>query len=187
MDKQPPIVSRRSPMRKGYLLIEVLTVVIVAPLLMVLVSAFFRSFLRDIPQTACLLDQSVAVLDLLDQLRKDADLAIALPSRLGDRHCDEATLLIEQPGGCVCYRFDQGRIVRSLLDKQGNPSPDGEHTWQARDAVVRWRPWGPQEKPCAIEVHSHLKQWIGQEWRRRFVNSHVFFIGGLVSGGTSHE
>jgi len=187
MARQSSIVNRRSSGRKGYLLIEMLTVIIVAPLLMVLVSAFFRSFLRDIPQTACLLDQSVAVLDLLDQLRQDADLALALPSQVGERHCDEATLLVEQLGGVVCYRFDQGRIVRSLLDKQGNPTPDGEHTWQARDAVVRWRPWGAQEKPCAIEVHSHLRQWIGQEWRRRFVNSHVFFIGGLVSGGTSHE
>lgn len=187
MDKRPPVTSRRSPMRRGYLLIEILTVIIIAPLLMVLVSAFFHSFLRDIPQTACLLDQSLAVLDLLDQLQKDADLAISLPSEVGERHCDEATLLIEQPGGGVCYRFEQGRIVRSLFDKQGNATPDGERTWKARDAVVRWRPWGPREKPCAIEVNSHLKQWISQEWRRRFANSHVFFLGGLGSGGTSHE
>jgi prepilin-type N-terminal cleavage/methylation domain-containing protein len=174
-------------MPKAYTLVELLVVVAVAPLLMVLVSGFFRSFLRDIPQAAQLLDQNAAVLDLLEQLRRDTDRATALPSQAGDRRADDATLLIEQADVVVCYRREEGRIVRTLLDRQGGFTPDGDRVWLAKNAVIEWRLWMREGHACAVEVHSHLKQQVAGQLRRRFLSSHVFFVGGLASGGASNE
>jgi len=174
-------------MSKAFTLVEMLAVVAVTPLLMVLVSGFFRSFLRDIPQTARMVDQSTTVLDLLDQLRRDTDGAVGLPQQVGDSRADGATLLIERPDAVVCYRFDEGRIMRTFLDKQGGPSPGGDRIWQARHAAVQWRPWVRDGIVYAVEVHSHLNQEVGGQLRRRFAGSSVFFVGGLAAGGASHE
>ncbi len=170
-------------MPRGYTLIEMLAVILVTPMLMVLVSSFFGSFLRDIPQAARLVEQNTAVLDLFGQLRHDMDQAVALPSQVGDRHADDATLLIERTDVLVCYRLEEGRIVRMILDQQGEGRPDGDRMWQARDAVIVWKPWVREGDAYAIEVQSHLKQRVAGEIRRRFRNSHVFFVGSLASGG----
>jgi hypothetical protein len=154
---------------------------------MVLASGFFRSLLRDIPQSVRLVDQNVAVLDLLEQLRRDTDRAIVLPSQVGDRRADDATLLIEQADAVVCYRREEGRIVRTLLDRQGGATPDGDRVWLARDAAIEWRPWTQEGHAYAVEVHSHLKQQVAGQLRRRFLSSHVFFVGGLASGDASNE
>jgi prepilin-type N-terminal cleavage/methylation domain-containing protein len=187
MHKQSSIINRQSSMARAFTLIEMLAVVTIAPLLMVLVSGFFRSFLRDIPQTAHMVDQSSIVLDLFDQLRRDTDLAVALPQQVGDKRADDSTLLIEQSEAVVCYRFDEGRITRVFLDKQGGSVPGGDRIWQARDAVLEWRAWMRKGSACAVELHSYLKQEVAGQLRRRFASSNVFFVGGLTSGGASHE
>ncbi|MGE5294933.1 MAG: hypothetical protein ACM3VT_08890, partial [Solirubrobacterales bacterium] len=108
---------------------------------------------------------------------------VALPSQVGDRRADDATLLIGQPEGVVCYRLEEGRIVRTMFDPQGEAAPDGEHTWKVPDAAIQWRSWLRDGNAYAVEVQSHLKQRVNGEIRRRFRNSHVFFVGSLASGG----
>jgi len=185
--RQSSIINHRSSTARAFTLIELLAVVIIVPLLMVLVSGFFRSFLCDIPQTARVVDQSSAVFDLLDQVRRDTDLAVALPGRVGDKRADDKTLLIEQPEVVVCYRFDEGRITRAFLDKQGGPVPGGDRIWQAHDAVIAWRAWTQDGKADAVELHSYLKQEVAGQIRHRFNSSYLFFVGALASGGASHE
>lgn len=167
----------------GYTIIEMLGVIIITPLLMVLIGGFLVTFLRDIPQATRLLDQNTAVLDVLNQLRHDMDRAVGLPSQAGDRRTDDATLLIRQADTLVCYRLKEGRIVRMVLDPQGEILPDAERIWQAHDAVIQWRPWVREGDAYAVEVQSHLRQRVAGEFRQRFRNSHVFFLGGLASGG----
>lgn len=181
--RQSPIANHRSSMPSGYTIIEMLGVIIITPLLMVLIGGFLVTFLRDIPQATRLLDQNTAVLDLLHQLRQDMDRAVALPSQAGDRRADDATLLIRQADAIVCYRLEEGRIVRMVLDRNEEVLPDAERIWQAHDAVIQWRPWVREGGAYAVEVQSHLRQRVAGEFRQRFRNSHVFFIGGLTSGG----
>jgi type II secretory pathway component PulJ len=167
----------------GYTIIEMLGVILITPLLMVLIGGFLVTFLRDIPQATRLLDQNTAVLDVLNQLRHDMDRAVALPSQAGDRRTDDATLLIRQADALVCYRLEEGRIVRMVLDRSEEVLPDVERIWQAHDAVIQWRPWVREGGAYAVEVQSHLRQRVAGEFRQRFRNSHVFFVGGLASGG----
>lgn len=187
MHKQPSIVNHPVSMSKAFTLVEMLAVIAITPVLMVLVSGFFRSFLRDIPQTARMVDQSSIVLDLFEQLRRDADLAVTLPPQAGDRLADGRTLLIEQAEAVVCYRFDEGRITRALLDKQGGAVPGTDRIWQARDAVIEWRAWMREGRARAVEIHSYLRHEAAGQQRKRFAGSNLFFVGSLASGGASHE
>lgn len=181
--KQSTIINHRSSMARAFTIVEMLVLIMTAPILMILVSGFFRSFIRDIPQATRLLQQNTTVLDMLDQLRRDADRAIGLPQQIGDRHADDATLLLEQPEAVVCYRFEKGQVVRTLMNGQGGSTPEDDRVWQARDAVIEWKPWVRDGDARAVEVHSHLMQRAAGKARPKFRSSHLFFIGNLAAGG----
>jgi prepilin-type N-terminal cleavage/methylation domain-containing protein len=53
-----------------------------------------------------------------------------------------------------------------------------ERVWRMRDAVVTWRLWVREDKPYAVEIHSHVKQRITGLLREKLANSHVFFLRG---------
>lgn len=181
--RQSSIIDHRSSMARAFALVEMLALVITAPILMVLFSGFYRGFLRDIPQGTRLLQENVTVLNMLDQLQGDMDRAISLPGQVGNRQAGDDLLLIGQPDGVIGYRFEPGRVVRSRLDERGAVVADGDRVWQARDAAVEWRPWVQDGRTYAVEVRSHLNQRESGKVHRKFVNSHVFFVGGLAAGG----
>jgi type II secretory pathway pseudopilin PulG len=168
-------------MRKAFTIIEVLVLATVAPIVMLVVSSVFATFIRDIPREARVVQQNATMLDLLRQIRRDVDRATGLPEQFGDRHVDERTVLIEQPDTVVCYRFEEGRAVRTLLEGQGTSDPN-ERVWRMRDAVITCRPWVRDGRTCAVEIHSYLRQWFGSLLRSRLANSQVFFINGLGKG-----
>jgi len=181
--KQSSIINHQSSMARAFALVEMLVLIMTAPILMIFVSGFFRSFIRDIPQATRLVQQNATVLNMLDQLRRDVDRAVGLPEQVGDRRAGDATLLIGQPEGAVCYRFEDGRVVRTLVNGHGEPMADGDRVWKARDAVIEWRPWARDGDARAVEVHSYLNQRANGKVRRKFMIAHVYFIGGLAVGG----
>ena len=105
-------------MRKGFTLIEVLAVVTITPILAVALSGMFRVFVRDIPQGARLLQQNTSILDMLGNVRRDVDRAVALPERFQDVQTDEYTLLVELPEGTVSYEFRNGEVVRTVSESE---------------------------------------------------------------------
>ncbi len=100
-------------MRRAFTLVELLVVVTVLPVVMVVVSGVYATFIRDIPSTTRVLQENTTVLHLLEQMRRDMDGAIGLPEQFNGQHADEHTLLIAQPGQVVRYRIEEGRIVRT--------------------------------------------------------------------------
>jgi type II secretory pathway pseudopilin PulG len=175
--------GHRSSMAGAFTLIELLMVVMVAPIVMISISGLYRGVLRDVPQTIRLMDQNTMVLEVLDQLRRDMDATVGVPEQAGDRRADPSTLLIGQADGVVCYRFEDGRTVRTRLGRQEALSPAEERAWQTRDAVIEWRPWRQEDKVRGVEVHSHLKQIVAGEVRRKFRSSHIFFAQSPAGGG----
>ncbi len=170
-------------MARAFTLMEVLMVVIITPILMVSLSGLFRSFLHDVPRTIRLAEQNSVVLIMLDQLGRDMDDAVGLPEQVGDTRADGSILLIRQEDAVLCYRFEEGRTRRTILSGRGTPSPTEERVWQARDAVVEWQPWMQEGRGCGVEVHSHLKQQVAGELRRKFRGSYVFYVRNSAEGG----
>ena len=167
-------------MRRAFTLIELLMVVTVLPFVMVAVSGVYATFIRDIPRTTRVLQENTTVLDLLRQIRRDVDEAVGLPEQFEGQHAGERTLLIEQPGRVIRYQIEDGRIVRTLLT---NPQSEEPRVWRMRDAVIAWRLWEQDGRGYAVEIHSHVKQWVANFLREKLANTQVFFIRGLVKEG----
>lgn len=168
-------------MRKAFTLIEMLLVITIAPLVMVVISKVFATFIEDIPRETRVVQQNTTMLDVQGQLRRDMDEAVGLPERFGDMAADERTLLIGRPGAVVCYRFETGRAVRTLLREQGGADPNDRRVWRMPNAVITWKPWTRDGRTYAIEMHSCVQQRFADLLRRRLVNSQVFFLHGAAT------
>jgi len=169
-------------MRKAFTLVEMLLVITIAPLVMVVISKVFATFIQDIPRETRVVQQSTTMLDMLGQLRRDMDEAVGLPERSGDTVADERTLLVGQADAVVCYRFESGRAVRTLLREQGGMDPNDRRVWRMPNAVITWQPWTRDGRAYAIEMHSHVQQRFADLLRKRLANSQVFFINGAGKG-----
>ena len=169
-------------MRKAFTIVEMLFVVAAAPLLLVVVSGIFATFIRDIPRETRVVQQNTTVLDMLHQVRRDVDGAVGLPERFGDAAADERTLIVRRPDAVICYRFGDGRTVRTLLRGQGAPDPNSQRLWRMPNVVVTWRPWTRDGGAYAVEVHSHVQQQFADMLRSRLANAQVFFLGGAGKG-----
>jgi prepilin-type N-terminal cleavage/methylation domain-containing protein len=190
-------------MRKAFTLIEMLVVVAVLPFVMVIVSGVYVTFIRDIPRATRALQENTTVLNLLGQMRRDVDAAVALPEQFEGRRAGERTLLIEQPGCVICYQIEDGRILRTVLsgvtsadagqsrasvparpeESCGDARPTKDRLWRARDAVIAWRLWQREGKAYAVEVHSHVKQRVEGRLREKLANTQVFFLHGPAEEG----
>lgn len=163
--------------RKAFTLVEVLWLITIAPFVMVIVSGIFATIIRDIPRETRVVQQNTTVLDMLRQVREDVDRAIRLPQQYDQIRADERTLLIEQPTAVVCYQFENGRAMRTLLN-----DPNEQRVWRMRDAVITWRPWARDEAAYAVEMHSHIQQQVAHLRRNQLANSQVFFLHGMGKG-----
>lgn len=170
--------------RKAFTLVETLLLIGVVPVLMIATTSLYATLVRDIPRTTRVLQQNTTMLDMLQQLRADMDRAVGLPSQVGDDRADERTLLIELPEGPVTWRFEDGRVVRTVLTAREGASEAGEQrSWRMRDAVVTWEPWVQDGRPYAIEVHSHVNQRVSSHLMQKFAGTHVFFVYALGKDG----
>jgi len=178
MHRQSSTRNHQSARKRAFALVQVLVVVLILPLVMVAISGLFRTFGYDVPRMNRLVQQNATIQHLLDQMRRDMAEATALPKEFENRRADETSLLIRQTDAVVCYRLEDGRVVRTVL---GVPEGD-ERVWSARDAVIEWKPWAQDGSACAVEIHSYLKQRVHGHLMRRFSNSYVFFTHRLPEG-----
>ncbi len=171
-------------MRKAFTLIEILTVITILPVVMIIISGVYATFIRDIPRTTRVLQQNTTVLNLLEQVRRDMDQAVAVraeDSRPQVPNLAGGTLLIEQPGRVLRYEFGNGQVVRTVVtsDERRATSDDEPRLWRMPDAVVNWRLWTRDGDRYAVEIHSYVRQWVRSHLTKKLAGSHVFFVNGL--------
>jgi len=164
-------------MRKGFALIEMLFFVMVTPIVAVALSGVFAIFVRDIPQGARVLQQNTIALDMLQNVRRDMDRALALPQRFQGVRADQRTFLVELPEGTASYQFADGTVRRTMLRQDGAPGP--QRVWRLPKAVVTWQPWKQGDTVYAVEVYTAVQQRIRAKVYNKLSNSHVFFLHGL--------
>jgi prepilin-type N-terminal cleavage/methylation domain-containing protein len=171
-------------MKRAFTLIEVLVVITILPVVMIVISGVYATFIRDIPRTIRVLQQNTTVLNLLEQVGRDMDQAVAV--RVEDPRPQTPNpaggmLLVERPGRVIRYEFRDGQVVRIVLtsDERGATSDGDSRLWRMPDAVVTWRPWIKDDVAYAVEIHSHVRQRVSGHLTRKLVGSHVFFVKGL--------
>ena len=164
-------------MRKAFSLIELLVVVIILPFVTIALSRVFATFIRDIPRMTRVVEQNTTVLDMVGQLRRDMDSAVALPDAFGGERSDSDTLLIQRLQDAICYQLQPGRVERTVLSPDTQTTEKNVRTWTFPDAVVEWTPWKQAETSYALEIRTLVRQRIGTKLKDMMVNSYVLFVG----------
>jgi len=170
-------------MRKGFMLVEMITAVV---LLMALSLAFvpvFRTLLQDVPKMYQWANINSSVQDLLSHIRADIDAAGELPDAYGGVTTGERTLLIEQPEGIVVYQLNKDdNVVRSILTAgQGQESKiHEENIWQTSQAKIKWQVWQKAGSGFAVEITTWIEHETPRGVEKKLANSRVFFVGALA-------
>ena len=166
-------------MRKAFTLIELLFVIAVMPFVAVALGGVFATLIRDIPQSARLLQQNTTVLNMLQQVRRDMDRAVGLPEKAQGTDAGDRTLFIRLPDRVVRYHITEGNIQRTVLGTDGNSPAGDPRIWSAPKASITWHAWKQEDVAYAIEIHTVMQQRIRGKLRDKLANTHVFFLHGL--------
>jgi len=158
-------------MRKGYLLVEMIVVLLVLVMVLPILERFFRTFIYDLPRNSRLVQESRILNSVSDCIRADVVSAKALSVSDGNS-AEPASLLMETPNGIVSYKFSDGHIFRS--------SPDiapGDIKWTIPHGRINWRVWNRDKTGYAVEISTYIEDKALGHTRKKMANSFLFFTG----------
>ena len=153
-------------MRKGYMLVEMLAVLAIVAFSSIAFAGLFRTLLRDIPGLNKISQSNTTVLNMLEQMRKDIDLATEL-TKNGE------ILIIRQDGKTIKYKIESQEIRRTL---DGQAAAD--YVWSAPKAKIKWNIRRKNGKGYAVEIINSMEYIFEARRLKKLSNSNVFFAGG---------
>ncbi|MBC8470697.1 MAG: hypothetical protein H8D56_14590 [Planctomycetes bacterium] len=167
-------------MRKGFSLVEVLTVVIVLPFIMIVLDGLFRTLIKDIPRSYQVVQANTSLLSMLREMQKDIDKAKGLPETYNEYTAGDKMLLIDLPEGMICYQLKDDKVLRyNLTDNQPNNALQ-QKVWSVPNAKIQWKVWRNNTSGYAAEVQTHIEYKIrGKHLEKKMANSHLYFVGAL--------
>lgn len=163
--------------RKGMTLVEVMIAMMTIPAIMIAFGSLFKTFVRDIPQASQVVQQNTTVQNMLKQLRTDVDAAKVLPATFRQYEANDQLLLIELEDTVVCYRIQDGEVLREKLSDGQEETDDDATAWSVPNAEIHWRIWRKNSKGYAVEVKTYIKHKLRKKWQKKMANSHVYFLG----------
>jgi prepilin-type N-terminal cleavage/methylation domain-containing protein len=149
-------------MKKGYSLIEMLTVLAVLAVIGLPLSRLMNVTLYDIPKSIKLINNNTSILNALNFIRKDVCSASGLTKT------SENQLVIEQNGKKICYIFEDGVVLRVADNKIEMQIPAGK---------IEWQIWEKDGKGYAVEIKKYLEFKKHKKTEKKMENSYVFFAG----------
>ncbi|MHC4499800.1 MAG: PulJ/GspJ family protein [Planctomycetota bacterium] len=164
-------------MRKGFTIMEMLTVMVVTAMFSIAFAPLFLALVRDIPTFHRTVQANTSLLNMLGQVRKDIDAAGQLPEMFAGRVTGDELLLIEVVDGVICYQLEEGRVLRYKLTVAGESSGENTTVWRVPRAHVAWRVWKRDGKGYAVEVKTYIEYNVGRDRQEKMANSHVYFLG----------
>lgn len=167
--------------RRAFTLVEMIVVLGVLPIVMLVMSGVFATFVLDVPRAARVVEQDTTVQNMLRRLGRDIEHAKALPQTIGELEAGEDLLLIQQPDALIRYAFGDERIVRTRM---APPDADAgeDRIWTVPKATVGWRPWRRDGRTVGVAVDSHIRQTTRRGVRPVLRSTRVFFMQGLGKG-----
>ena len=92
-------------MRKGFSLVELVTIIAVISIISVPLARLSTTTLRDIPENLRIIEANTRVLNMLKQLQRDINLAIRFPASVEGYTSNHETLLIELSNETISYQL----------------------------------------------------------------------------------
>lgn len=168
--------------RGGWTLLEVLMAVALLGVLVGLTGPAFRALISDVPRAREVVEANCAVRRMLDRLRADVATARSLPAEAGKWKAGPKRILIDTPGGLVCYELD-GKTVTRRVGAPADPDEEpGEIVWRTPRARIGWRLRRAGGRLVGIEVHTAIEHQTSAGTQRKLANSHVFFLAAAGEG-----
>jgi type II secretory pathway component PulJ len=164
-------------MRKGYLLAEVLILLIVFAAILVVFAPVFSALFNHIPRSYKVAQENTQLLNMLGRMRRDIEAAWQLPESFGEYRRDDKSLLIESAEGLIHYQWDDGKVLRYRLTGAQQDRSKNPMAWSVPNAVIEWAVWKKDNKGYAVEVRTYINYHVGRHLEKKMDNSHVYFVG----------
>jgi prepilin-type N-terminal cleavage/methylation domain-containing protein len=164
-------------MRKGFSLIELITVLAVISIIAVPLAKLNRTMLYDIPRSYKMMQVNTSILSALKQMDRDINEAVAFPDAFETGTSSDELLLIDLAEGVVSYEFNEQEIVRRKLSGTTNDSEEDFMRWPARHAKVQWQVRHQNNKAYAVEIKTWIEHKSGDLVEKKMENSHLYFVG----------
>jgi prepilin-type N-terminal cleavage/methylation domain-containing protein len=164
-------------MRRGYSLVELLVAMAIFSIVSIVVSKLFTTIISDIPRSYRIVQENTSVLNMLEQMHEDIDLAKGLPESFDEYKTDKDLLLIELPNGIVCYQLKDGRVFRRRLPTAKEHYEEAAKVWSVPNAEIDWQVRRNNGAGYAVEVKTHIEHNVRSRSEEKMAGSHLYFVG----------
>jgi prepilin-type N-terminal cleavage/methylation domain-containing protein len=164
-------------MRRGYSLVELLAAMAVFTIVSIVVSELFITIISDIPRSYRIVQENTSVLNMLDQMHEDIDLAKGLPESFAEYTTDKDLLLIELPNGIVCYQLKDGEVFRRSLSTAKEDREEAVRVWSVPNAKIKWQVRRNNGAGYAVEVKTHIEPNVRPRSEEKMAGSYLYFVG----------
>jgi hypothetical protein len=164
-------------MRKGYLLTEVLILMVGFAAMLVVFAPLFSALFNHIPRSYRVSQENTQLLGMLERMRRDIEGGERLPESFGGHKANDKSLLIESAKGVVCYQLQDGRVLRLRLTGAEQSGGGNSNVWSVPNAVIEWGVWKNDNEGYAVEVRTYINYPVGRHVEKKMDNSHVYFVG----------
>ncbi|MGB2808181.1 MAG: type II secretion system protein [Sedimentisphaerales bacterium] len=164
-------------MRRGYSLVELLVALAIVSTVSIVVSKLFTTIISDIPRSYRIVQENTSVLNMLEQMHEDVDLAKGLPKSFTEYTTDKDLLLIELPNGIVCYQLKEGKVLRRSLPTAQEHYEEDTKVWSVPNAKIEWQVRRNNRAGYAVEVKTHIEHHVRGRSEEKMAGSHLYFVG----------
>lgn len=164
-------------MRKGFLLVEMIGVLMIMTILAIMMVKPMRNITRNIPHIHQDYQSSSIMNDMLDDLRKDVESAKGLMEYQGNTSGNGDMLLIDSPEGVISYSFQDGKVIRFKEIRDGMAISDTQVVWSVPSGKIEWQLRAHNGKDVAVEISTGINRRGPGGMKTNLKNSHVIFFG----------
>lgn len=156
---------------------ELLVAMTIFSIVSIVASKLFTTIISDIPRSYRIVQENTSVLNMLEQMREDVDLAKGLPKSFAEFKTDKDLLLIELPNGIVCYQLKDGRVLRRRLPIAQEHYEEDTKVWSVPNAKIEWQVRRNNGAGYAVEVKTHIEHNVRGLAEEKMAASHLYFAG----------
>lgn len=170
-------------MKKGFTIIEMITVIGIFAVLMIPLTKMLMIVTREIPFSYRIVSRNTILLNAMEHLEKDVKNAKSFPAEYKDTAADVNNLIIELSDKVVCYSKVNEIFVRKNLDTGDISESMANCKWNLPDAVIEWKLWKRNGGVYALEVQTCFRVKNRGVMETRLANSYVFFVDKYKDSG----
>jgi len=163
-------------MRRGYTLIEMITVVGILALIAVPLAMLEGETLHNIPRAHTMMQTHITLHNFLRLFQEDINAAVSFPETFGDCNNAEQTIIIELANKTICYQYEEDRLQRLAYSKEKNGEPQAR-IWKIPYGTVIWSLRHKDDKVYAVEVTTHIRRKSFENSENKLADSYLYFVG----------